>query len=196
MILRVLALLVVFVLASCRTSGAADRMSLSFGAHTATPVMLIAFGLEADAAPMPRPEVVATDADRELPRTTSANLIGAPRDVGRDGLWRVAAQWVELTTNRAYSATLDVPVDALRIEGGVIELQIIFGPNGELVAGSDPAFVPSRDAVVDVAQTCGARTPGNDRDWRGETGRFPQLEFVFKNPRPAIRGAACPDPKS
>lgn len=73
---------------------------------------------------------------------------------------------------------------------GVAELNVIFGPNGLLLIGSDRAG-PTPDYHVDIVRTCGRRAPEADEAWRLKTGYFPGLPIIMNDMtgRPAVRCA-------
>jgi hypothetical protein len=88
---------------------AADSLSLTFGSYQSSPVVLTHFAIEMPLAETQR-LIVVSAAEREMPRTYSANALSLPRDVDHDGHWTVTAQWVELQTDRAWRATVNVPI--------------------------------------------------------------------------------------
>jgi len=153
-------------------------LSLSFGAYRASPVVLTDFAIEQDLGPIP-PTAVSGDADGEMPRTAGGAAISAPIDVGRDGKWLVSARWVELPTDKAWTAQVEVPVDALIISYSAYTLTVIFGPNGELLIGSDKAGNQPSDRV-DIVRVCGTRTPSADRAWQSDTGFLPEVAIIME----------------
>lgn len=171
---------------------AADYLALSFGAYRSSPVLLTHFAIETALAPTPE-MVVSGAAEREMPRTAGSSAISLPRDAGRDGMWTVSAQWIELQTNRAYRADLTVPVSALTEVYSAYELNVVFGPNGLMILGSDRVGNRKADRV-DLVAGCGDRVPGSDRDWGRETGRFTQLPQVRRNMSAVPARTVCPAP--
>ncbi|MDO5604355.1 MAG: hypothetical protein Q4G25_04240 [Paracoccus sp. (in: a-proteobacteria)] len=168
----------------------ADSLALSFGSYHAVPVVLTHIGIEGPAQPLP-PAIVATTADAGPPRTSGVNALSVPRDVGRDGKWRVSVQWVELLTDRAWQAEVEVPVHALTVDYGAYALNLIFGPEGMLLIGSDRAGNQPGDRV-DVAVVCGRRMPAADRRWRNAGNELPGLSAVLAMQRPAVGTTRCP----
>lgn len=164
-------------------------LHLSFGAYTSTPVVITHFGLETPASEMPSYMTASGMSDREWPRSHSLHLISAPPDAGRDGLWRLEMQWVELPTDRAWRASIEIPYEELRQSSGY-ELQVITGPNGLLLIGSDlPAS--DRSGLRDIVRTCGERVPSADHAWRNEDGYLPGLSYIMKD-LPPVRDPECP----
>ena len=119
-----------------QAASAADYLALSFGAYRSSPVLLTHFSVETALAPTPE-MVVSGAAEGAMPRTAGSSAVNLPRDAGRDGKWTVSAQWIELQTNRAYRADLTVPIAALTEVYSAYELNVIFGPNGLMILGSD-----------------------------------------------------------
>jgi len=153
-------------------------LDLSFGALSASPVVLTDFAIEQELAPIP-PTAVGGDVDDEMPRTGGGAALSAPFDVGHDGKWLVSARWVELPTDKAWTAQVEVPVDALTISYSAYMLMVIFGPNGELLIGSDKAGNQPSDRV-DVVRICGNRTPSADRAWQIDTGFLPEVAIIME----------------
>lgn len=173
-------------------AGGSDQMTLAFTSRTASPVVVTAFAIEQPLAPV-APFIAAGAADLSENRVDGgANAIAAPRDAGRDGVWVVSAQWVELPTGKAWQARAEVPVNRLSVAWGAYEVTVIFGPSGEMMIASDQTdATPVRR--VDAARVCGARVPSADRDWRRETATFPELPAVLDYSR-AHRGQVTQPP--
>ncbi len=171
---------------------AVDYLALSFGAYRSAPVLLTHFSIEAPLAAMPE-TVVAGAAESAMPRAPGSSAVSLPRDQGGDGLWLVQAQWIELQTNRAYRADLAVPVSALTEVYRAYELNVIFGPNGLMILGSDKVGNRASDRV-DLVAGCGDRVPAADRAWGKETRRFTQLPQVRDHMRPVPARTVCPAP--
>lgn len=176
----------------CGSAGAAEYLALSFGAYRSAPVLVTHFAIEKPLAPTPE-MVVSGAAENAVPRTSGSSAISLPRDAGGDGKWTVSAQWIELQSGRAYRADLPVPISALSEVSRAAELNVIFGPNGLMIIGSDkPGNQPS--ARVDLVAGCGDRAPRSDRAWGKETGRFPQLPQIRQHMRPVPAKTICPAP--
>ncbi len=188
-----IALLVAFLsVVGCRTAADGDALSLSFSSYRSTPVVLTHFAIEQPLAPTQK-IIPGNSADIGPPRSGSFSVLNVPIDAGRDRKWRVSARWVELPTDRAWEAQVDVPIDDLTIEYRQYAVNVIMGPNGLLLIGSDKAGIKPSD-LVDVVRTCGKRVPSDDKAWRRETGYFPQLPFVMGKPLPPVRNPECPNP--
>ncbi|NHF74318.1 hypothetical protein [Paracoccus xiamenensis] len=172
---------------------AAEYLALSFGAYRSSPVLLTHFAIESPLAATPE-MVVSGSAESAMPRAPGSSAISLPRDVGGDGKWQVRAQWIELQTNRAYQAELPVPVSALTEVYRAYELNVIFGPNGLMILGSDKAGNRASDRV-DLVAGCGDRVPAADRAWGNETGRFTELPQVRAHMRPVPARTVCPAPQ-
>ncbi|OLS42569.1 hypothetical protein [Rhodovulum sulfidophilum] len=177
-------------------AGTAQALSLSFNAYVASPAVLTHFSIEQPLAPVPA-QIVSGSADIVFPRLTGAAVLSTPKDVNRDGKWRISAQWVDLISEKAWRASVDVPVKALDQSYSLYTLLVIFGPNGELLVGSDKISRDPSDRV-DVVRTCGIRVPEADRDWKSRTGYFPELPRVMayrqENLGRASVTTACPPP--
>ena len=176
-------------------TGRADQnesLTLGFTSTAASPVVLTDFAIEQDLAPI-EPTLVAGQADLAMPRMEGTNALTPPVDKGGDGIWSLSARWVELTTDRAYTARIDVPKDALTVAYGSYLLLVVFSPNGELLIASD---TPGSSAANrrDVARTCADRAPEADRAWREDTGAFPEMGMLMaelaRHPNPP---AFCPE---
>lgn len=177
------------LLMGCQAAGAADSLSLTFGSYKAAPVVLTHFAIESPLAETQR-VIVASDSEWRLPRDDGrSNALELPRDAGGDGYWKVSAQWAELQTDRAWRAEVKVPISALNETYDMNALNVIFGPNGLLVIGSD-----TLDQRVNVAAECGRRVPSADHAWRRETAQFPDLaaSLAFADPVPSE--TICPAP--
>ena len=175
-----------------QAASAADYLALSFGAYRSSPVLLTHFAIERALAPTPE-MVVSGAAEREMPRTAGSSAVSLPRDAGRDGKWTVSAQWIELQTNRAYRADLTVPITSLTEVYSAYELNVVFGPNGLMILGSDKVGNRPSDRV-DLVAGCGDRVPAADRAWGQETGRFTQLPQVRGHMLPVPARTVCPAP--
>lgn len=189
---RIIAALALLSGMAGQAAGAAEYLALSFGAYRSAPVLLTHFSIEAPLAATPE-MVIAGSAESAMPRAPGSNAISLPRDVGRDRKWTVSAQWIELQTSRAYRADLTVPVSALTEVFRAYELNVIFGPNGLMILGSDKAGNRASDRV-DLVAGCGDRVPRADRAWGNETGRFTQLPQVRSHMRPVPAQTICPAP--
>lgn len=170
---------------------------LSFGGFIASPVYVDTFSLEGAIRPINRDFLAYGGVDLELDRTGSGAILNMPADLGRDGKWTIEVQWVELPTDRAWSATASFDPHDLTYSGGSYVLLVMFGPNGELLIGSDEAR-PELSAHNDIAHTCGTRVPEADHAWRLETGYFPEMPIImnyYKERRHEAKTPPyCPEP--
>lgn len=87
-----------------------DNMAFMFGSYWSSPVVVTHFAMEGPLGEI-HPEIAGGRADGYGPRSGGAALVSAPGDVGRDGLWRLSAQWVELPTDKAWRAEVDIPIE-------------------------------------------------------------------------------------
>jgi hypothetical protein len=152
---------------------AGDYLDLSFSSYWASPVVLVQFAIEQDLAPT-EPLLVQGQDDVSLPRGSGGLALNLPPDVGNDGMWQISAEWVELGTDKAWRAQVDLPLDAITVNNGGHRVQLIFGPNGELLIGSDTIGTAQSDKI-DLARVCGLRVPAADRAWRDAVDQFPEL---------------------
>ncbi|MFV0409256.1 MAG: hypothetical protein ACK5LJ_06045 [Paracoccus sp. (in: a-proteobacteria)] len=171
---------------------AGEGLTLSFGAYESSPVVLTHFAIEEPLAET-QTVIVSGKADRAMPRTSGSNALSLPEDAGRDGKWRISAQWVELMTDRAWRGEISVPVSQLTRAYDAYELNVIFGPNGLLLIGSDRIGNQPGDRI-DVAMDCAERIRAADHAWRRETGIFPELPALLDQLRPTPVGTDCADP--
>ncbi|WP_415919331.1 hypothetical protein [Tateyamaria sp. SN6-1] len=180
----------VLMLSACFDS-APEQLSLSYGAHAPSPVMVLSFTV--NAAPEPAtPLVVFGAADSGYPRTSGTRTGGSwPGDGGTAS---ISATWVELLTDRAYSATLDVPTaDLPRSASDAAQVAAIFGPNGLLVLAGDS--VETMPEYINIAQACGTRAPAQDQDFAAAPlahARLTEALAVAHPPVPAT--TTCPEP--
>ena len=186
-------LLALAVLAGCKADDDPSALSLMFSSYHSTPVVLTHFSIEMPLAPTPI-FIPGGRADQGPPRSAGSAVGSIPLDDGDDGLWRVAARWVELTTDRAWEAHVDVPIDELNTNFTHYALNVIMGPNGLFLIGSDKAGIELSD-LKDVVRTCGVRVPSEDKAWRLETGQLAGLSTIMGISRPAVTDPECPTPQ-
>lgn len=175
----------------CLGGASADTMALMFSSYWSSPVVVTHFAMEGPLGEI-HPEIASGRADGDGARSGGAALLGPPADVGRDGLWHLSAQWVELPTDKAWRAEVDIPIKDLTIVRGSYELNVIFGPNGLLLIGSDKSG-STPDFHVDIVRTCGQRVPAADTAWRLRTGYFTGLPIIMKD-LPPVTAPECPFP--
>ncbi|WOI33342.1 hypothetical protein R1T40_00810 [Tritonibacter scottomollicae] len=173
-------------------------LTLGFGGFIASPVYVDYFSLEGAIRPINRDFLASGGVDIQLDRTGSGSrILNLPTDLGRDGEWTVSVQWVELPTDKAWSATISFDPHDLTYSGGSYVLLVMFGPNGELLIGSDEAR-PELSAHHDIAHICGTRVPEADHAWRLETGYFPQMPIIMnyyeEHRHEAKTPPYCPEP--
>ncbi|KIT16873.1 hypothetical protein [Jannaschia aquimarina] len=190
---RLLALGALLALSGCQAGGNIRTLDLSFGSYESSPAVLTHLSFEQPLARTPE-MIVASSAD--VPgtlggRTNSASVLSPPTDTDGDGAWTIRAQWVELTTDKAWTATAVVPLDRIRIDENVAVIGIVFGPNGEMLIASDEP-TPDPSGYRDAARVCGSRAPDGDRAWRLDTDRFPEMTDFLDPPPPSVRDPFCP----
>lgn len=176
----------------CLAGPSADHMALMFSTYWSSPVVVTHFAIEGPIGEI-HPEIPGGRADNGGARSAGAALLGAPMDVGGDGLWHLSAQWVELPTDKAWRAEVDIPVEKLTVSRSSYQLNVIFGPNGLLLIGSDKIGNTPADHV-DIVRSCGQRVPAADEKWRLKTGHFPGLPIIMKD-LPTVTSPECPFPK-
>lgn len=181
------------LLAGCKSSTDASALSLMFSTYWSTPVVLTHFSIEMPLGPVPE-FIPGGRADRGPPRNAGSSVGGVPLDAGDDGLWRVSARWVELTTDHAWEAEVDVPIEELNLNFSHYALNVIMGPNGLLLIGSDKAG-EGLSGIKDVARICGHRVPSDDKAWRLTAGELPGLSIIMKNDRPPVTNSECLSPQ-
>lgn len=179
--------------AGCRTAEANDMMTLTFSVYESTPVVLTHFSMEQPLGPIME-KIVSHSVDVGEARSGGGAVISAPLDVDGDGFWHLSALWVELPTDRAWQAEVDIPYRDLTVSREAYRVNVIFGPNGQLLIGSDRIGNKPSDQV-DIVQVCGSRAPQADRAWRKELNRFPELPIIMKDNPPVSPDTACSAPK-
>ncbi|MCE8442013.1 hypothetical protein [Rhodovulum sulfidophilum] len=175
---------------------AAESLTLGFGSGSTSPVVVTHFSIEQPLMPV-SPFIAASEAERRLPRMAGANVLSVPQDRHRDGVWSLSAQWVELPTGKSWRASVEIPIRELTIAFDAYELAVLFGPNGELTIGSDRIGRSPSDRR-DVVTVCAERVPSADKDWKAQTGYFPELPYVMKFSHQdylaGLEAAKCPSP--
>lgn len=187
---RLLPMLMALALSGCFDSPP-QQLHLSFGAHHATPVMILAFTVN-DIQHSAVPQVVSGAADKGYPRTGGTGIYNSwPGDPSKAV---VAATWVELLTNRAYSteielATADLPRSASK--GG--EVKAVFGAHGLIILAGDS--VETMPEYIDLVRACGQRVPDLDEDFTGKPLAHARLSEALAQDRPATpQTTFCPEP--
>jgi hypothetical protein len=98
-----------------------------------------------------------------------------------------------LQTSRAYRSEVSISISGLTEAYGAYELNVIFGPHGLFLIGSDRIGNQLEDRV-DLAMNCGQRVPSADRDWGRNVGRYPELPAVRNYMRPVPSRTDCAPP--
>ena len=176
------------LLSACTITHDLLYLGLGFNSYENTPVILTHYAMEKPLAETP-PMLIAGAADQSMSERNGGgagnSVLTPPKDVGRDGQWQVSAQWVELMTNRAYRATLTVPIKDINIEHGGYVFTPIFGPNGLMMIGSDKVGL-DESYRRNIAAVCGERVQSADAEWKDKQGILPGIEIILpKIPKPA-----------
>ena len=191
--MRVLCLFAALALTGCFGS-APERMDLSFGTYSATPAMITALTINGTTPSILLPSVQAGRADAVAIRNSSGSyLLAWPGDTKTA---QIEATWVELLSNRAYTARAEVKTADLHQAKTAFQtayVLLILGPNGLMIVGSDaPQAVPD---PRDVARVCGARRPGLDYDFTAEPLAHPRLTETLAEIYPPVPdNTECPEP--
>lgn len=173
-------------------------VSLGFQAYRTAPAVVTQFAIEQPLTPI-QPLIASGSADINIPRDSAGgSVLSLPNDVGGDGTWTISVEWVELPTDKAWTASATIAIEDLVRDTSTYHLLVILGPNGELLIGSDEAR-PDRSAQNDLARVCGTRVPAADKAWRLETGQFPELprllEGIDSNSAAEDGPSHCPEPR-
>jgi len=140
-----------------------------------------------------RPRVVFGHAeDTSEPRNISVEYLYW--SAGHKDTVTVTAEWVELLTDRAWQASLEIsPDDLFRNSRNAASITLVFGPNGLLVAGTDSS---DPDPGKDLAHVCGTRVPAQDRDISAEVNEHALLKTALTLQFPPVPDqTTCPEPQ-
>ena len=190
---KVAGLLAVMALSGCRTEPP-DRMQLSFGTYSTTPVIILEFTVNNQATNAGMPSVQQGNADISPIRASSGSYSGDwPGD---PSTVQIDATWVELLTHRAYRAQIVADTSELPRSpslGVMVGVTPIFGPHGLMIlAGEEPVANPK---PLDLAQVCGTRQLALDEDFTGDplahAGMTEALQIDYP---PIATQTACPEP--
>lgn len=173
-----------------------DEMLLGFGSYASTPVIITGFRLN-DRQPIHFPMLENSEVDQLRPRVGSGRYALAYPKGADDQRLRIKAEWVELLSNRAWQAELDVEIARLdRARPDQVALMPVFGPNGEFLITSDPVPDPAGKVILnDVLRTCGSRNPAKDHDYRAAPSAIAGLAEALSFTYPPASDPACPAPK-
>jgi len=164
----------------------------SMTSYSFSPVLVTETNVEGLNIP-PRPRVVSGQAeDTSEPRDLGVTLVYW--SAGHKDTVAVTAEWVELLTDRAWQASLEVsPEDLLRDSRNAASITLVFGPNGLLVAGTDSSDPgPGKD----LAHVCGTRVPAQDRDISVEVNKHAKLASTLSFDFPPVPDqTTCPEPQ-
>ncbi len=176
------------LLSACTITHDLLYLGLGFNSYENTPVILTHYAMEMPLAETP-PMLIAGAADQSMLERNGGgagnSVLSPPKDVGRDGQWQVSAQWIELMTNKAYRAKLNVPIKDIHIEHGGYVFTPIFGPNGLMMIGSDKVGL-DESYRRNIVAVCGERVSSADAEWKDKQGILPGIEIILpKIPKPA-----------
>lgn len=190
MIRPVAAVLLVLALGGCWEK-APTTLNLSLSTFSYSPVLMTAVEVEG-MAPLDTVVVASRAEDPDLPR--SLGLYSMNWSAGGKNRVTVRARWVELLTDKAWEAAIDIaPRDLTRPREGTAILTLVFGPHGQLLVASDP--ISPAEPRRDLAQVCGTRAPSADRDISAEVDAIAQLASTLALDFPPVPDATpCPEP--
>jgi hypothetical protein len=193
MIEAVRAALVATALGGCWAEGP-TTLGFAMSSFSWSPVLVTEAKVEG-IAPLPIKALVVA---------ASAEDLSVPRDLGTYSMdWAagandsvtVHATWVELLTDRAWEAAVDIsPRDLTQRHAGTASLTLVFGPHGEMIVASDP--LPDEGPRRDLVQVCGQRKPSADRDIAAEADAIAQLASTLALTFPPVpTDTRCPEPR-
>ncbi|WP_299692266.1 hypothetical protein [uncultured Tateyamaria sp.] len=191
--MRVLPMFAVLALTGCFGS-APERMNLSFGTYSATPAVITALTINGVTPSVLLPSVQAGRADAVPIRNSSGTyLLAWPGDTDTAV---IEATWVELLSDRAYTAGAEVNTADLHQTKTAFQtayVLLIFGPHGLMIVGSDaPQATPEPH---DLARICGVRRPALDYDFAAKPRAHPRLSETLAETYPPVSGTTeCPEP--
>ncbi len=186
------ALITLFALSGCGLGGP-DGMSLAFSTTSGNPVVVTAFRVNGQDVLLQPTETYGT-ADVSRPRIGAGQMsLGYPK--GNDAkTMQIDATWVELLTQKAWQAQVDVPLDQLQqIPSNRVEYMPVFGASGHLLITSDPLPTADSAPINDVASACGTRRAEADTDFAENPGALPGLAEALAFAYPAPAPSPCPE---
>lgn len=191
--LKVVLFLALAGLAGCKQN-APDRMHLSFGTYSTTPVMLLEFTVNESNTPVGLPGVLQGNSDLVASRMSSGSY--SSDWPGDTSVTRIEATWVELLTHRAYSAQLAVDTAQLPRRPSLTnmaDIKPIFGPHGLMILAGEASG--ANPEPVDISQVCGTRQSALDKDFTlvplAHAGLTEALQVDYP---PITSQTICPEP--
>ncbi|WP_114962888.1 hypothetical protein [Tritonibacter mobilis] len=169
------------------------QANLSMTSYSYSPVLVTEAKVEGLKIPFNTKVVTGEAENANIPRNLGTYTLSW--SAGNKDAVAVSAKWVELLTDRAWEASLEVsPDDLLRNSLNTASITLIFGPNGQFVAGTDPSDTGSGK---DLASECGTRTPTQDRDISAEVDAHALLAEALRFDHPPVPDqTTCPEPAS
>lgn len=169
------------------------QANLSMTSYSYSPVLVTEAKVEGLKIPFNTKVVTGEAENANIPRNLGTYTLSW--SAGNKDTVAVSAKWVELLTDRAWEASLEVsPDDLLRNSLNTASITLIFGPNGQFVAGTDPSGAGSGK---DLASECGTRTPTQDRDISAEVDAHALLAEALRFDYPPVPDqTTCPEPAS
>lgn len=179
------------LLSACRLGGDPSGVVVSFSTYASTPVVVTEFSLNGTNLGL-LPIVAVGLADQDHPRLAGTGEMSVGYPKGGSTL-RLEAEWVELLTDRAWRAQVDVAVDTLEtIPTDRVRLMPIFGPNGLMIVASDPVPTSQSDTREnDVARICGTRHETGDTDFAAKPREYPGLFEALERSYPPQGTSNC-----
>lgn len=144
-----------------------EKLVFSATSFSSTPVMAISVRVNGMDALIASPESLYGRAEQEMPRLGGIATWDYLRGSSESRVL-ATAQWIKVLTNRAYQAVAEFDLsDLTSWSDNAVLLSVIFGPNGQMIVGSDPAPTSETDQPKrDVADACGLRLPSAHFDFK------------------------------
>ena len=170
---------------------APKQANLSMTSYSYSPVLVTDAEVEGLRIPIGTSVVTGNAEDASIPR--DLGIYSLSWSAGHKDTVTVSVEWVELLTDRAWQASLEIsPDDLFRNMRNAASITLIFGANGRFIAGTEPSDVGEGK---DIAQVCGTRTPEKDRDVSAEANAHAQLTEALRFEYPPVPDQPpCPEP--
>lgn len=158
-----------------------SAMSLTDASHPTNPIMVQSLVINGHSYGHP-PYLASSD--WENPRGGNGTSTGLRPPVQDGSVITVQAEWVEVYSNRAYSAEITVPDGEITIKD-IADLTayvtVVFGRNGHLAISTDtgPDAETGQYNGTIVAEVCGDRQVEDDVDYRTRPDADVDLDWVY-----------------
>lgn len=163
-------------------NGPATRMTLTDASHVTNPIMVQSLSINGQAYG-PFPHLASTD--WENPRGGNRTLTGLRPPVEEGSAIVVQADWVEVYSNRAYSARIVVPEGKITVKKTAdltAYVTIVFGRDGHLAVSTDTGPDPTSGEYngTVVAEVCGEWNAAADVDFRTRPEADVDIKWVYE----------------